>query len=176
MHDRFKLLLQSNSGLSAALSYSRSRPPLNLVPLFDSLDDAQAAALMRGGSRVSFGPKVGHIGSFLLVVGPGFLPVGGGARVTMICMLGLDRTAGQGALTGMAAALWISSFLLSATVHACDREVRQTCTLCSSVHQCWRRQADCGPPPWAPAVLALPVLQLVCAVCTSQQSPASASL
>lgn len=59
MHDRFKLLLQSNSGLSAALSYSRSRPPLNLVPLFDSLDDAQAAALMRGGgSRVSWGPKV----------------------------------------------------------------------------------------------------------------------
>lgn len=67
MHDRFKLLLQSNTGLAAALSYSRSRPPLNLVPLFDSLDDAQAAALMRGGSRVSFGhkPTVGHVGYLL---------------------------------------------------------------------------------------------------------------
>lgn len=59
MHERFKLLLQSNTGLTAALSYSRSRPPINLLPLFDSLDDAQAAALMRGGSsKVSWGPKV----------------------------------------------------------------------------------------------------------------------
>jgi hypothetical protein len=59
MHDRFKLLLQSNTGLSAALSYSRSRPPLNLVPLFDCLDDQQAATLMRGGgSKTSWGSQV----------------------------------------------------------------------------------------------------------------------
>jgi len=59
MHERFKLLLQSNTGLTAALSYSRSRPPINLLPLFDSLDDSQAAALMRGGSsKASWGPKV----------------------------------------------------------------------------------------------------------------------
>lgn len=59
MQERFKLLLQSNTGLSAALSYTRSRPPINLLPLFDSLDDAQAAALMRGGSsRTSWGSKV----------------------------------------------------------------------------------------------------------------------
>lgn len=61
MHDRFKLLLQSNSGLTAALSYSRSRPPLNLIPLFDSLDDEAADALMKGGSsRARWGAKEPH--------------------------------------------------------------------------------------------------------------------
>jgi hypothetical protein len=61
MHDRFKLLLQSNTGLSAALSYSRSRPPINLVPLFDCLDDQQADALMHGGgSRTRWGSQVSN--------------------------------------------------------------------------------------------------------------------
>lgn len=62
MHDRFKLLLQSNTGLTAALSYSRSRPPLNLIPLFDSLEDSEADALMRGGSsKISWGTKVSRV-------------------------------------------------------------------------------------------------------------------
>lgn len=64
MHDRFKLLLQSNTGLTAALSYSRSRPPLNLIPLFDSLDDEAADTLMKAGSsRASWGTKVKRLGA-----------------------------------------------------------------------------------------------------------------
>jgi hypothetical protein len=71
MQERFRSLLQSNTGLTAALSYSRSRPPINLVPLFDSLDDAQAAALMQGASRVSWGPKVRARHNVLVFAGLG---------------------------------------------------------------------------------------------------------
>jgi hypothetical protein len=60
MHDRFRELLQSNTGLAAALQYSRSRPAINLLPLFDSLDEQQVAGLMKG-SRTSFGSKVGWV-------------------------------------------------------------------------------------------------------------------
>lgn len=47
MHQQFRALLRSNTGIAAAIHYSRSRPPLNLVPLFDSLGDAEAAAVMQ---------------------------------------------------------------------------------------------------------------------------------
>ncbi|KAI8462237.1 MAG: hypothetical protein J3K34DRAFT_463028 [Monoraphidium minutum] len=55
LHTRFKDLLQSNTGVTAALQYSRSRPPINVLPLFDSLDDSEAAALMRHAGAPAFG-------------------------------------------------------------------------------------------------------------------------
>jgi hypothetical protein len=57
MHERFRDLLQSNSGLAAALHYSRTRPPLNALPLFDSLDDAEAAELMQPQARPAREPR-----------------------------------------------------------------------------------------------------------------------
>lgn len=51
MHQQFRALLQSNTGIAAAVHYSRSRPPLNLVPLFDSLGDAEAAVVMQHCSK-----------------------------------------------------------------------------------------------------------------------------
>jgi hypothetical protein len=54
MTAQFESLLRSNTGVHAAVQYSRSRPPLNVLPLFDSLSDAEAARLMEHeGSRVS---------------------------------------------------------------------------------------------------------------------------
>lgn len=48
MQARFEALLRSNTGVAAALQYSRSRPPVNVLPLFDSLKDDEAEELMRG--------------------------------------------------------------------------------------------------------------------------------
>jgi hypothetical protein len=47
MHEQFKSLLRANTGVAAAVHYTRSRPPLNVLPLFDSLEDAEVAQLMR---------------------------------------------------------------------------------------------------------------------------------
>lgn len=47
MHDQFRSLLRANTGLSAAVHYSRARPPLNVLPLFDSLGDAEVEQLMK---------------------------------------------------------------------------------------------------------------------------------
>jgi hypothetical protein len=58
MQERFRQLLQSNTGLSAAVQYSRSRPPVNVLPLFDCLSDAQAAELFdRGGGTSGSGAR-----------------------------------------------------------------------------------------------------------------------
>ncbi|WIA41790.1 hypothetical protein OEZ86_009122 [Tetradesmus obliquus] len=47
MHEQFKSLLRANTGVAAAFHYTRSRPPLNVLPLFDSLGDAEVEQLMR---------------------------------------------------------------------------------------------------------------------------------
>eukprot|EP00775_Hariotina_reticulata_P012274 gene12274-12411_t len=53
MHEQSRNLLRGNTGLSAALHYSRARPPLNVLPLFDSLTDDQVAVLTRPVARTS---------------------------------------------------------------------------------------------------------------------------
>jgi len=55
MHSRFRDLLRSNTGVAAALHYSKSRPPLNVLPLFDSLSDEEAAELMQRQPRAKVG-------------------------------------------------------------------------------------------------------------------------
>lgn len=56
MHEQSRNLLRGNTGLSAALHYSRSHPPLNVLPLFDSLTDDQVAVLTRPVARIA--PRV----------------------------------------------------------------------------------------------------------------------
>jgi len=58
MHEQSRNLLRGNTGLSAALHYSRSRPPLNVLPLFDSLTDEQVAVLTRPVARIAPRPQV----------------------------------------------------------------------------------------------------------------------
>jgi hypothetical protein len=47
MHEQFKSLLRANTGVAAAVHYTRSRPRLNVLPLFDSLGDDEVQQLMR---------------------------------------------------------------------------------------------------------------------------------
>ncbi|KAF8058312.1 NHX8 [Scenedesmus sp. PABB004] len=57
MDSQSRALLRSNTGIAAALHYSRMRPPLHALPLFDSLTEAEVPDVLARAEREAYGQR-----------------------------------------------------------------------------------------------------------------------